>query len=278
MDLRIASAWFDDTVFADAYTPSLTFYGQVEPLDYYKIDGAAVKRRVMSTAYNVHVPPRRTIKLDNQVYLVGDDAADHFNGEVVRNRYVMAGADHLSMVHSVEAFLQGTPVEPVWASVVFNKLTTDERVSSAPVPEFQIYFGPLETVTAHSVIDTGDELYWVTTVVKALSGLLAATSVRIEDQAPITVQYSTWTYDPVSDNKSMTPRTLQALMLRWAQDFDYADEGTPKYAHGDRMLLVLNEGGLVPAAGDSITIGQQAWKVVNTKADGAVTRLHVRRA
>lgn len=278
MDLRIASTWFDDTVFQDAYDPSVTFYAQVEPLDYYKIDGAAVKRRVMSTAHNVHVPPRRTIKLDDQVYLVGDDAVDHFQGEVVRNRYVMAGADHLATVYSIEGFLTSAPKESVWASVVFNKLTTDERVSSAPVPEFQIYFGPLESVAAHSVIDTGDALYWVMTVVKALSGLLAATAVRIEDQAPITVQYSTWTYDPVTDSKSLTQRTSQALMLRWAQDFDYVDEGTPKYVHGDRMLIVLNAGHQVPKAGDVVTVGADTWKVVNTKAEGGTSRLHVRRA
>lgn len=147
-----------------------------------------------------------------------------------------------------------------------------------PVPEFQIYFGPLESVAAHSVIDTGDALYWVMVVVKALSGLLAATAVRIEDQAPITVQYSTWTYDPVTDSKALTPRTSQALMLRWAQDFDYVDEGTPKYVHGDRMLIVLNAGHQMPKAGDVVTVGADTWKVVNTKAEGGTSRLHVRRA
>lgn len=277
MHLLTAASWFDDTKFTDAYDVGVVFFGQLEPLDYYKIDGAAVKRRILNTAPDVAIPPRRTIKLGEQVYILGDDATDYFQGESVRKRYVMAGADDFVFVKSVEQILSGSTVERVWASVVFNKLESDERVSSVPVPEFQVYFGPLEDVELHDVIMTADAAYWVMSVSRAQSGLIAATVVRLEAETPITITYSSVLYTPLTDSEMDVSADINAVLLRWTEDFTYVSEGTPKYAHGDRTLAVLTADVPDPKLNERVTINGETWRVVNTRRVGAVTNLHIRR-
>src|SRR5574340_1571657 len=93
MKLKIASRFFDKTLASDAYNAATRFYCQIEPFDYQKIDGAAVKRRVMSTAPEVVLPVRQVISIGGQPYLVGDSSVDHWEGAALRKRYVLQGGD-----------------------------------------------------------------------------------------------------------------------------------------------------------------------------------------
>ena len=276
MDLRVAAKWFDQTECVDAYGID-TFRAQLEPLEYYKIDGAAVKRRIISTAPEVQVPYRRTIRIDDQVYLIGDGTPEHFRGRLIRYRYVMSGADDLVRVLSLEDALRGTVVPGLWAVVVFNRLQPDERVSSTPLPEFQVFFGPREGVKDKDLVIAGSEIYWVQSVHASQSGLLSAATVRLEHGGPELATYSTTTYDPVQDVQVRSVGLVTALRLRWTEDFNYVDQGTLKYAHGDAVFAVLLSDVGVPSTDDHITLAGEEWRVVGHRVEGAVVKLHARR-
>ena len=75
MRLKNVAKSFDKTVCKDVYT-SYTFKAQIEPLQVYTVDGAKVKRRMLSTAADVKLPTRRAFSIKDQTYIVGDSTPD----------------------------------------------------------------------------------------------------------------------------------------------------------------------------------------------------------
>ena len=277
MDLRNAAQWFDQTECVDAYGTD-TFVAQLEPLDYYKLDGASVKRRIMTTGPAVTLPNRMTVRIDDQVYLVGDRTPEHFRGNLIRNRYVMSGADDLVTVRTLYETLLGTGGQAVWATIVFIRVGSDERVSSLPVPEFRLFFGPLETVREHDVVFNAGEAYLVTAPYRAESGLMSAVALRLEHATPEDAIYWSGGYDPVTDTVTETGVNAKVVRMRWAQDFEYLDAGTPKYTHGDATMVALSSVISNPKPNQRIRCDGEEWRIVTATVKGDITRMHVRRA
>lgn len=276
MDLRRAAVWFDETVCSDAYGVD-TFKVQLEPLDYYKLDGASVKRRIMSTGPDVVLPGRMTLRIDDQVYLVGDRTPEHFQGDLIRNRYVMSGADSLVQVRNLEQAVTNSGGSEVWATLVFNKIQTDERFSSVPVAEFRVFLGPQETLGQHDILIDGPDAYLVVSPYKSDSGLISGVALRLETPVPEQAQYITATYDPVLDVETPITVSTQVVRVRWAQEFYYLSPGTPKYEHGDMTIIGLSSVFVDPRPNQKIVCGGDEWIVVTSNNLGAVTRIHARR-
>ena len=277
MDLRVAAVWFDQTMCVDAYGTD-SFVAQLEPLDYYKLDGASVKRRIMSTGPDVVLPSRMTIRIDDQVYLVGDKTPEHFQGNLIRNRYVMSGADSLVTVRSPAQVLQQAGGAEVWATLVFNKVQTDERFSSLPVAEFRVFLGSSETINEHDIVLDGQFAYLVIAPYKSDSGLISGVALRLEHAVPEAAMYVTKTYEPVSDTNVETIVPTSVLRSRWSYDFAYLSSGTPKYEHGDMTMLGLSSVFSGVKNNDIIECAGERWYVVTSSTHGDVIRMHVRRA
>ncbi len=277
MDLRVAAVWFDQTLCVDAYGVD-TFMAQLEPLDYYKLDGASVKRRIMSTGPDVDLPSRMTIRIDDQVYLVGDKTPEHFQGNLIRNRYVMSGADSLVTVRSPAQVLQQSGGREVWATLVFNKVQTDERFSSLPVAEFRVFLGSAESINEHDIVLDGQFAYLVIAPYKSDSGLISGVALRLEHSVPEPAMYVSTTYDPISDTnvEALTPTSV--IRSRWSYDFAYLSAGTPKYAHGDMTMLGLSSVFASVKNDHIIECAGDRWSVVTSSQQGDVVRMHVRRA
>lgn len=277
MDLRVAAVWFDQTVCVDAYGTD-TFEAQLEPLDYYKLDGASVKRRIMSTGPDVVLPSRMTIRIDDQVYLVGDRTPEHFRGDLIRNRYVMSGADDLATVRTMVEALSESGGNQAWATLVFNKMQPDERVGSLPVAEFRVFMGPQEALNEHDIILTNSAAYLVVAPYMADSGLMSALAIRLESAIPESAAYVLSTYDPVSDTEVEVLQGAKVIRMRWNQDFKYLDAGTPKYQHGDMTMvgLLADFPGVKPNS--RIICSSEEWRVVTAIESGGLVRMHVRRA
>lgn len=276
MDLRVGATWFDDTVGVDAYGTD-TFKCQIEPLDYYKLDGASVKRRIMSTGAGVTLPARMTIRIDDQVYLVGDRTPEHFRGDLVRNRYVMSGADSQVTVRTLQQALNESGGTQVWATLVFTKIQTDERYSSLPVAEFRVFLGSQETLLEHNIVIDGSSAYLVVAPYKSDSGLMSGVALRLEYPVPEAATYKTTIYDPISDTTVDTTVSAKIIRMRWAQDFEFLSASTPTYQHGDQTVFGLSSifGNVKP--NQRITVAGEEWTVVTSNNLGAVTRMHTRR-
>lgn len=276
MKLKAASRFFDKTLASDAYNAATRFYCQVEPFDYQKIDGAAVKRRVMSTAPEVVLPVRQVISIGGQPYLVGDSSVDHWEGAALRKRYVLQGADYLASIQTIAQILANTAGTSAYASIEFNKYGTDERDNSDLHPQYHIYFGGGETVPNDSLVTAAGRYYLVRRANRTQAGLVDALSNELESPVIDSATFTARQYNPVTDTYTDTPSTVRCLRLRWQDHFTYLSQGSTKYERGDVQVLVPLS--VTPKSGDKLTLADGSWSILSVVAEATYRSLHVRRA
>lgn len=280
MRLRDVAGFFDKTLAKDAYNPLTRFLCQLEPFDYVKIDGASVKRRVMSTVPGVNIPARGVIDIGGQRYLVGDSSQDHWEGGPVRNRYVLQGADSLATVTTIEETLGGTTGTSAYVSVEFNKYATDERDSSTYHPQYHIYFsgseavsdGDIITITAYGIT----RYYLVRNANRTMAGLVDALSNHLEDPVIDAAGFSHKTYDPITDTYTDASSSVRCLRVRWQDHFRYLTQSSTSYERGDIQLLVPTS--VTPEAGDTVTLSDGVWRVLSVVSGAGYWSLHMRRS
>lgn len=276
MKLKNVAKFFDRTRARDAYDTTKSFRCQLEPFDYYKLDGAVVKRRVMSTAPDIQIPARRVIDIDGQRYLVGDPAEDHWEGKKIRRRYVLQGADHVAEVRSIPDVLSGAPGALAFASVEFNKYGTDERDNSDFHPQYHIYFSESESVPENSIITASGRNYLVRNSHRTVSGLVDALSNEIGHTLVQTAELRSRTYVPTTDSYlETTPQTVACIVLRWQEHFRYLSAGSEDYQRGDLQVLAADSVSFRPS--DVVSIAGVPWTVLSSIAEDGYTSLHVRR-
>ncbi len=275
MKLKNVSKFFDKTKAVDAYNSSYSFKCQVEPLDMYRTEGTRIKIRNMSTAPEVVIPVRRVIKIDSQAYLVSDSSADHWAGDTIRNRYVLQGADYVVEIRTIAQVLADAPGVQAWASIDFNKYSTDERDSADYHPQYHIFFGE-GAAAEHSIIHTTERTYLVKNAYKAPSGLYDTICNELDDPVIDTVTFKSRTYIPITDSFTESSSTIRCIRIRWQDKFTYLSQGSEKFERGDIQVLVPSS--VTPKAADVIDMSDGQWRVLSV-VDGAGYRtLHMRRA
>src|SRR5574340_999600 len=252
------------------------FYGQREPLDYQKIDGSAVNRRVMSTAPDGVLPVRQVISIGGQPYLVGDSSVDHWGGTSLRKRYVLQGADYLASTQTIAQVLANTAGASAYASIEFNKYGTDERDNSEFHPQYHIFFGGGETVPNDSVVTAAGRYYLVRRANRTQAGLVDALSNEIDSPVIDSATFTARQYNPVTDTYTDTSSTVRCIRLRWQDHFTYLSQGSTKYERGDMQVLVPLS--VTPKSGDTLTLADGKWSILSMLAEATYRSLHVRRA
>jgi hypothetical protein len=276
MKLKAAARRFDKTTAADAYDPLVTFKCQIEPFDFYKIDGStSVKRRIMSVAPGTVIPARRVILVGDQYFLVGTPGEDFWRDETIRNNYIIQGADFVVTVYTLEEFIAGDPGFTAYASIDFSKYAVDERDSSQWHPQYRIFFGNTEPITEYSVVESDGTFYLVRNASNTVSGILDARSNRIDGPVVDAAVFSAQTYDPISDSYTSTGLTVRCIRLRWQEHFEYLSVASEKFKAGDmQVLLPLS---VTPKAGDRITLSDGEWVSVAVVTQPTYHMVHVRR-
>lgn len=120
MRMLKAARWADNTLATDAYGTA-TLYCQLAPLELFKVDGVAVRKRQMSAAPDVTIPARGVITIDAEQYLVGTGTPDFWKNQPIRRNYVIQGADGLASLHTIAGKLGGTTPTTAYAAKVFAK-------------------------------------------------------------------------------------------------------------------------------------------------------------
>ena len=274
MKLHTAARRFDRTPAADAYTPATTFLCQLAPLDLYKIDATAVKRREMSCAPSVTIPTRQAITIDGQVFLVGDGSSDQWEGTKIRTNYVLQGADHLASLTTIAAALANTAATSAYASLDFSKFQSDSRESADYLPQYQIFIASAETKP--ELIQAGGVWYLVKEGYLSVSGLQSLLTNELRDPVFETITYGARTYAPVTDTWSGTTSSVKIFRVRWTEHFRYLTKASENYERGDMQVFVLKSA-LTPKVSDKLTLSDGAWTVLSIQDEGLTWSLHVRR-
>lgn len=275
MRLAKAASRFDNTVAGDAYDPAITFRCQLAPLDLYKIDGTAVKRRQMSAAPAVVMPARKVIDIDGQRYLVGDGSPDHWMGEVIRRNYVLQGADHLAELNTIQGVLTNGASSSAYASLDFNKYNTDERISSDYLPQYQLFFADSEAVEANTMVKIGAAWYLVKESYRSVSGLRVALANELLGSVVETINFGARTYDPVTDTYTSAGASVKVIRVRWTEHFKYMSQGSTKYEAGDQQVFMPKT--VTPKPSDILPLYDGVWHVQSVVDEGGFWGCHVRR-
>jgi len=277
VDLADVSGFFDDTVFKDAYGTA-TFKGQIDPFQLFTVDGAKVVRRSASVLPGVQIPPRRTVKVGRQVYLIGDETDDHFDGEEIRTNFVLMGANFLATVRSIPDALADAPGLQAWVSRDWNKDEIDSRDSAQRISQYHLFFSRTENIPKQAVIEIDGLTYFVKETHRALSGLTDALSNELEGPVYETVSYGTRTYNAVTDTYSSAPTSVRVLRLRWQEAFKYLTQGSTDYERGDQILMMLKAGSPTPKTADIVPLSDGGFRVLGFKDEGLHWSIHARRA
>lgn len=276
MLLADVAKWADNTVAADAYNPATTLRLQLSPLDLYKIDGTAVRRRQASAAPAVNMPARRTLNIDGEIFLVGESSPDMWMGSRIRNNYVLQGADFLADIYTVAQALANSSPSQAWAALNFNKNMTDERANSDYHSQYNIYFANGEMLLAGNLIHADNRWFLVRQAYTSVSGLVVTLANQIDDPVFETVTFASRTYVPATDGYTQSTSSVKVMRLRWAEWFDYLSMGTEKFQSGDMQVFILKSAA-TPKSGDTLTLSDGAWQVLNAVDDGLIWTCHVRR-
>jgi hypothetical protein len=278
MRLKKAATRFDKTKAEDAYNSAVGFMCQLAPLDLYKIDGTAVKRRQMSTGTDITMPPRSVIRIDGQPYLVGSDSPDFWRGERIRNNYVLQGADHTANLYSIAQALANTAPATAYASLDFNKNMTDERDSSEYHSQYNIFFGGGEPVLEGGLINIGSRWFYVKNAYISVSGLLVTLTSELDPPLFETINYGSRTYVPATDTYTATTTSVKVMRVRWQEHFSRLSKSTEKHENGDAQLFVLKSAMATAKPSDTLALSDGTWRVLAVQDEGTVLSLHVRRA
>lgn len=276
MRLARAAAKFDRTVAVDAYTSSVTFKCQLAPLDLYRIDGAAVKRRQMSCAPRVVIPARKVVTIGGETYLIGDGSPDHYNGTVIRQNFVLQGASEICSLNTIAAELAGTVAGSAYGSLVFSKYLPDGADTSKYPPQYQIFLAGSESVSPDSLVEIDSRWFLIKDSYISLSGLRVALANEIQGTVFETVTVADRTYSPVTDSYISTTSSKKVMRVRWQEHFTYISKAQIDYFRGDETVFVLKSV-MTPKGGDALTLSDGTWKILDVQDFGLTWSCHVRR-
>lgn len=277
MRLRRAATRFDDSMLFDAYTNALVGRGQLDPTDIFKLDGASVRRRVISVAPEVSPPTRRAVRLGTDAYLIGEPSTDEWKGSPIRTKYVLHHTPGQVTIKSIEEALSNQAGRMMYASREWNKDVPDSQTSSAYFNDYHIFISYTESVKMYDLLWIDGQWHICHAVHPSLSGFTDAVSHEILGTVFETVALGSRSYDPVTDSYTSNPTNATVLRLRWAEQYSYMTAAQTSYVRGDETVMVLKSAWPEASASDVLTLSDGRWRVIDVQDQGAVLALHTRR-
>ena len=265
---------FNTTVATDSYGTS-TFMCQLEPLSLFKVDGVAVKKRSLSTAPDVVIPPRGVIKIEDDNYLVGTGTPDLWMGSVIRRNYVIQGADGIASLTSIANKLAGTAPAQAYAALLFSRYLPESADSSKYPPQYQIFLAGTESAPADSLVTLDGKWYLVKESYVSTSGLRIVMANMLAEPIFETASFGAKTYDPITDSYSGASTATPIMRVKWQEHFSYLSIGSTTYQRGDVQVLMGKA--VTPKTSDVLTLSDGVWRILAVLDDGAQWSLHVRR-
>lgn len=276
MTLAQASAYFDRTPALDPDSGLVLFYGQVDPFDDSKRDAGSAYRRILSVAPGTEIPTHRTVRIFEQVWVLGAQERDGL-AELHRDKYVMQGAEQWS-IQTLDQWLSGTAGDTRWGGVEWSRDTKEIDNSSDILPVFNGLFAAGAPVAVNKVLSRAGEVHLVRAVRPMPSGLLGLVLARLDGvSAPVTATVTSNTYDPVAGvYVGGSIATVPSLLLRWQNQFEYTSQAQSRFRPGDDVLMLPT--GTTVNTSSQVEQGGVVWRVLGVDDVSGVLAVHVRRS
>lgn len=286
MKLSQAVTIFHKTIIQDAYDLASYFRGRVSQYDDNARDSLMSDRRILSVAGEVALPPRRTVMIEGQAYILGDEAIDRHAQDVLHRKVIMHKTDYMAEVRTFEEVLLGTGTRDMWAARLWVKEMKEPEESAHSYGSYEIFFAKGETLydSRANTID-GDrdcvlvkiENRWhmVRDVISTSGGFQCAICDELPEPVLSTVSFNSKVYDPVTDTDTDTVLSIQGLFIRWQAQYKYLHSYSTKFKAGDYILTVLKDD-VTPQADDVVTVAGRDFRVVSALDQGATWACHIR--
>lgn len=278
MRLHAAATYFDKSVLTDAYTGSIVGKAQLNATDIFKLDGASVRRRLISVGPGVTPPTRMAVRLGGDVYLMGEPSADEHGGSPIRTNYVLHHTPGQATIKTLAEALGNAAGRTMWASREWNKDVADLQTSSSYFNDYHIFVAKTEAVAQENLIYVDGQWHICHAVHPSLSGFTDAVSHEILGTVFETVDVASRTYNPLTDAWTSSTVNAKVLRVRWQEKFEYLTKGQANYERGDETIVVLKAGWPAAKASDTLTLSDGTWRVLSVRDDGLTLALHARRA
>lgn len=275
MKLKAAAKYFDDTPVFDGYTGEYLWPCQFSSFNDANAVGSTSTRRILSIAPGYTIPPRRAIKVFDDVWLVGDGNPDSWKGAQIRQSFNMKKSNaEAAILTPAEACLAAAGTT-AYAQQIYFKDTVNSLNNADYDPFWNFFLAPVETVEKGYFIRTGSKLYRVRSAYLPLEDLRIAQSDEV-DAGPLDAVFATGEYVPATDSFSAGTVSTKAILLDFSKLYENQTKASAAVAKGDMSALVPKSA-LTPAVGKTVSVQSATWKILAVESELDCWLLHLRK-
>lgn len=275
MNLGLAAGFFDSVPVADGYTGQTLFNAQLEPYDDSRRDSVQSGRRILATRPDVVAPSRGVVGIGADRWILGQRNPDWFQGVEIRSKYVMAQADGLATLGSIQEHLAGSGTVQAYYSKSWVKDSKDIEESSARTGVYHFYMARSETVEPGDMIVSEGQTYIVQQSYITTLGMIAAEADQL-GAALVSATLTPVTYNVVTEAEVVgTAITASALSLRWQSHFRYLSESSPKFNPGDSVVVMRATGVPAPTTSDNLQVNGTDYRILAAHLEDSLWKMHV---
>lgn len=273
IDFNDIASFFDDVQVIDPQTGDLLFYGQLEPYDDSRRDGVGGERRILSydPRSGAPLPPTRTVKFSDRLWIVGKSQPDEFLGSTVRAKFVVQRADATMESGTAAAWLRHDARLVLACGHVWTKDVKQLEVTSDARSFYTLYIGSAQPALDGQLIRFENRMHRVVNCNQGSSGLQAVEITELPvDCFQTVVHKSKSRFDPVAGrNIVASDREQLALVMPFFDQYRLVSQAQARPSKGDLQIRTLISDGLV-SAGDTIQVGEfdMVTQTVLTETDG----------
>lgn len=286
MKLKVAVTHFHRTVVQDAYNLTSFVRGRLMPMDDAMRDSLAADRRILALGDGVDIPARRTIMIEGQAYLVGDESLDLAGNEVLHRKLVLHKTDYVAQVRTFYEALTNTGTRDLWAARLWVKAMKEPDESAGLFETYQIFFSREEDLTdsRSGLLDGENQVVLVKIenrwhLVRSVNSTAGGFQCAIADELPepllSTVSFQQSSYDPLTDATTTSSSSVSAIFMRWQSHFKYQHLYSTKYKAGDAIAIILKTAA-TPKADDKVVVAGHTFRVISVADEDPMWSLHLR--
>jgi hypothetical protein len=267
MDLRKASRWFDDIQILDAYSGAALYFGQVSSFLDNNADGTISTRRVLSLAPDLAPPPRRAIAYLGEKWLVGDSVTDGLQGNALRSSYRMVKVTHRYTLCTPAQAALGQSGTNVYAQKMYLKSTTNNMADAEYGAFWEITVSQTEALLKGAFLISEDGEYCRARGKHDLiDGFRIVEADQLDDGCFVEVILQPKVMDPITQTLTGVASATTGIVIDAYQAFEYKTQADPKYAAGDKLVILAKLSG-TPIVGQRITVAGKPYKVFSVTED-----------